>query len=434
VAFAPPTARARRRVAAATALALLAGASTAVGARSAATPPALASALASWTASNPATSAVVWRLDPTGPVEILTYKATVPRRPASTMKLVTATSALLGLSPTFRFETRLYAAATATRSGATLTGPIYLKGSGDPTLATAAYANRYLHGYGANVGMLARQIRALGIRRVTGPLVVDESMLDSLRLGPTWPARYVVECQPLSGLTVNQSFLGEQRGRYVKHPPIAAGGQLRIAMRRVGVVHAGRVVTGRTPARGRLLATVQSPPLRVILGLMLPDSDNFLAEMLAKDVGAYTRGTGSTAAGTAQALKVLTAKGLLGTGDRLADGSGLALEDRLTATSLVRVLAAANAEPSWGGALLSALAHGGEGTLKRRFLAPALRRRVHAKTGYINRTSTLAGVIDSTGGSRYAFAIMMNQGSITEAKATQDRIVTLLARGVADGS
>ena len=152
MALAPQITRARRRAAAATALVLLAGASTAVGARSAATPPALASTLAAWTAANPATSAVVWRLDRTGPVEILTYKGTVPRRPASTMKIVTASSALLGMSPTFRFETRLYGSATATRSGATLTGPIYLKGSGDPTLATALYANRYLHSYGANVG------------------------------------------------------------------------------------------------------------------------------------------------------------------------------------------------------------------------------------------------------------------------------------------
>ena len=63
-----------------------------------------------------------------------------------------------------------------------------------------------------------------------------------------------------------------------------------------------------------------------------------------------------------------------------------------------------------------------------------LRRRVHAKTGYISGTSTLAGIVESRSGSRYAFAIMMNQGSITGAKATQDRIVTLLASGAADGA
>lgn len=429
---APHQSVATRRILVAT-LSLVLASGLTLRADAATTPARLSSALSGWTARNPATSAVVWRLGAGAPVEVLAYKATVPRRPASTMKIITASSALLALAPGFRFETRVYTGGKAVLAGTTLTGPLYLKGFGDPTLATAAYARRYLHGYGANVGRLAKQIRALGIRRIRGPLVVDESFLDRLRGGPTWPARYALECQPLSGMTVNQSWLGDRRRRYVKSPPKAAGTQLRIALKRVGVVLVGPIVTGRSPATGRLLGRVESPPLRMILGLMLPDSDNFLAEMLTKDVGAYTRGVGSTVAGTAQAAATLRGKGVLGPGDRLADGSGLALENRLTATSLVRALAAANAEPTWGRALIGALATGGEGTLKRRFLALDLRRRVHAKTGYISGTSTLAGIVDSPS-ARYAFAIMMNQGSITEAKATQDRIVTLLARGAADGA
>ena len=165
---------------------------------------------------------------------------------------------------------------------------------------------------------------------------------------------------------------------------------------------------------------------------MLPDSDNFLAEMLTKNVGAYARGTGSTAAGTAQAKTLLDGKKLLDPADVIEDGSGLGLHNRLTAASLVRVLSAADAEPDWGTALIGALATGGHATLKRRFTDAGLRTRVHAKTGYISGTSALAGVVDSTGGTRYAFAIMMNQGSITGAKATQDKIVTLLASGIAD--
>ena len=170
----------------------------------------------------------------------------------------------------------------------------------------------------------------------------------------------------------------------------------------------------------------------MIISLILPDSDNYLAEMLVKNVGPYTRGTESTAAGTAAATSILSGKGLLSPADRIVDGSGLALENRLTATSLVRVLAAADTEPSWGSALVGSLAHGGQGTLKRRLVDPFVRTHVHAKTGYINRTSTLAGVVESASGHHYAFAIMMNQGSIIGAKAVQDRLVTLLVGGVAD--
>jgi D-alanyl-D-alanine carboxypeptidase/D-alanyl-D-alanine-endopeptidase (penicillin-binding protein 4) len=203
-------------------------------------------------------------------------------------------------------------------------------------------------------------------------------------------------------------------------------------MKSAGIRQTGAVRAGRAPAEGRMIATVKSPPLRVITALMLPDSDNFVAEMLTKDVGAYARGTGSTAAGTAHARTLLAGKGLLDPADRIEDGSGLGLANRLTATSLVRILAAADAEPAWGTALIDGLPTGGTGTLKRRFRASGVRSRVHAKTGYISGTSTLAGVVDSTGGSRYAFAIMMNQGPITGAKATQDKIVTLLASGIAD--
>ncbi len=69
--------------------------------------------------------------------------------------------------------------------------------------------------------------------------------------------------------------------------------------------------------------------------------------MLTKDVGAYARGTGSTAAGTAQAKTLLGGKQLLARTDVLEDGSGLGLHNRLTAESLVRVLSAADAEPDW---------------------------------------------------------------------------------------
>ena len=392
----------------------------------------LATALAGWTAGHPATGAVVWRLDEDGAKPILSYKPATPRRPASTMKVITAASTLMALGPDFRFETRLYAGVNSRIRARTLAGPVYLKGYGDPVLSTPRYAKRFFSGYGGNIGKLVRPVKALGVRRVRGPIVVDESFFDSVRTGPQWLASYRFECPPLSALPVNQDYAGEVRGRYVRNPATAPGGRLRDAMRAVGVRFTGAVRPGHAPARGRLLATVQSPPLHVITRLMLPESDNFIAETLLKNLGAYTRDAGTSAAGTATERDLLSQRALIQPGDRFVDGSGLSRANRVAPETMVGVLAAADADPTWGRALVRSLARGGEGTLVHRLRTPDVRNRVRAKTGFINSTAALVGLVTSRSGVRYAFAFLMNDGDIGGAHRTQDTLVTLLARGAGD--
>lgn len=338
----------------------------------------------------------------------------------------------MSLGPDFRFETRLYAGVNAFRRGRVLHGPLYILGSGDPVLATPDYSRTFLGGRGSSLGKLVRPLRDQGISLVRGPVVADESLFDERRTGPRWKASYTSECSPLSGLAVNQNFAGKWQSGHVASPPVAAARRLEEVMVAMGVRHRGALRRGNAPGRGRLLATVKSSPLRVIVGLMNRESDNFIAEMLAKDVGAHAAGQGSTAAGTARTARLLRDIGVLGAGDRLVDGSGLSRDNRLAAATLVRLLAAADADPTWGRALIESLAQGGEGTLRRRFKAPAIAGRVRGKTGYINGVSSLAGVVQSPSGVRYAFAFVMNDWDITGAKATQDRIVTLLARGAGD--
>ena len=392
----------------------------------------LRAALSGWTSAHHGTSALVWRLDPDGPTPILAYRPDVPRLPASTMKVVTAAGALIGLGPSFRFETRLYAGAGAVRRGRVLHGPLYLVGGGDPVLATPAYLRRFLGGRGTSLGRIVRPLRSQGVRLVRGPIVADESVFDARRQGPRWKSSYRFECSPLSGLSVNENFAGEWRGGYVPWPSLAAARRLRQVMTAMGVRQRGDLRAGRAPRNARLVGSVGSPPLSTIVGIMNRDSDNFIAEMLVKDVGSHRMGRGSTAAGTAANARLLREMGILVPGDRLVDGSGLSRDNRLTASSLVRLLAAADADPTWGRALIGSLARGGEGTLRRRFTSPAVSRRVRAKTGYIGGVSSLTGVVTSTSGARYAFALLMNDWDISGARATQDRVVALLARGAGD--
>lgn len=385
-----------------------------------------------WTSAHPSTGIFVVRLDPDGPTPILNFKGDVPRRPASTMKVITASAALMAFGPDHRFTTELYAPSAPIPGGTRLATTLYLKGGGDPMLATPKYIATYLAGHGTNITGLARPLRAAGFRSITGSVVVDESRFDTQRRVASWPARYVIECRPLSAVNVNQGYLRDTRTLYVARPPLAAGGKLRAAFTRVGIAHTGSVTTGRTPAGAALVSFVQSPPLKTITHVMLPESDNYIAETLAKDTGALVLGSGTTAGGTQAARQLLAAQ--VGPRNTLIDGSGLDRANRVTPKAMVRVLMAANANPAWGSALIDSLARGGEGTLERRFLAPSLRNRVHAKTGYIAGTSTIAGVVDSRAGVRYAFAIYMNDNAILGARRTQDRLVSLLATGIADNS
>jgi serine-type D-Ala-D-Ala carboxypeptidase/endopeptidase (penicillin-binding protein 4) len=94
-------------------------------------------------------------------------------RPASTQKIITAAAALALLKPEYVFETRVLADAPIDPSG-TIAGNLYLQGSGDPALL------------GESFWLMARRLAAMGLRRVEGELVADESYFDAVRRPPGW--------------------------------------------------------------------------------------------------------------------------------------------------------------------------------------------------------------------------------------------------------
>lgn len=386
----------------------------------------------SFASGHPTTSALVWRLNAPGPVRVAAWRPDTPLAPASTMKIVTSASALLTIGPDFRFTTRVEAAPGASINAGTLRGPAVLIGAGDPMLSTRSYARAHLSGVGTDIARLARAVRASGVRRITGGLVVDETLFDSVRTAPNWKPDYVFECPPLSAIVTNQNHAGTGTSGNVSSPPVAAGRRLAAALGRAGVHVSGGIRAGRDQPGGQVIGQVQSPPLRAIIGVMNPASDNFIAEMLTKDAGAYGVGRGTTPAGTRHAETLLRQRGVLGADDDLVDGSGLSHSNRLSAGTLVRVLAAATQEPEWGDALIQSLEHGGEGTLIHRLRDPTVRKRLRAKTGYINGVASLAGVVTSRSGARYVFAFLINTRDIGQAQRTMDQAVTLLAIGAAD--
>jgi len=214
-------------------------------------------------------------------------------------------------------------------------------------------------------------------------------------------------------------------------PAIAAVGTFRKILRGLGV-RTGTVGRGTAPADATRLGEVLSPTLANVVAVMDRDSDNFRAEMLLKDLGAEDGAGGTTAAGAAVVLHALATADIPLDGVVIADGSGLSNLDRLTATTVVRILLAAWADPELKRVFWSSLPVAGEsGTLEHRMRDGPAHGVVRAKTGTTDEASALSGYA----GERYAFAVLQNGAPVawTPARKAQDRFATALASAALAG-
>src|SRR5262249_61575287 len=124
---------------------------------------------------------------------------------------------------------------------------------------------------------LALQLRALGIGRIAGSIVADESWYDASRTVAGWkPGFFLNESPALSALVVDRGRFG---GYMTTHPALAAGTLFRGALRKAGIAVTGRVRLGVSDDFSVPLASLSSPPLSAIVRFMGRESDNFTAEM-----------------------------------------------------------------------------------------------------------------------------------------------------------
>jgi D-alanyl-D-alanine carboxypeptidase/D-alanyl-D-alanine-endopeptidase (penicillin-binding protein 4) len=340
---------------------------------------------------------------------VFQHNGALPLVPASAEKLPVAFAALRELGPDFRFHTEVLGSGRLV--GGEWRGDLYLVGHGDPTLAVA------------DVGRLARDLKAAGIRRVKGGVVADERHFDARRTAPGWKPSFLgIESPPLSALVVRGvPLIGANSSA------TAAASALSAALGRRGVTITAGPRTGRAPRDASALAVDHSAKLGLIVQHMNRESDNFVAEMLLKELGASVKGSGSTRSGARVVRRVLEESDIPTDGLRVADGSGLSRLDRLSARTLVALLRAAAADAEIGGTFVSSLPVAGvSGTMENRLGKPPTRRRVIAKTGTTSRACALVGFV----GRRYAFAVIQNGSPVSfwSARTAQDRFVTVLAR------
>jgi D-alanyl-D-alanine carboxypeptidase/D-alanyl-D-alanine-endopeptidase (penicillin-binding protein 4) len=227
---------------------------------------------------------------------------------------------------------------------------------------------------------------------------------------------------PLGGLLFDRGLPAKPHQRLSARPALVAAQQLAAALRRAHVHVGGRSGEGAAPPGAQPLASVSSPPLATLVRLTLVPSDNFIAELLLKLLGARFGGAGSSAAGAA-VVRATIAR--LGIHPAIADGSGLSRADRTSPRQVVALLQALRGNASLRAALPVA---GRTGTLALRMRHTAAQGACAAKTGTLSNVSALAGYCRSANGHLLAFAFIENHVFTPRAKKIEDGLAVTLAR------
>jgi serine-type D-Ala-D-Ala carboxypeptidase/endopeptidase (penicillin-binding protein 4) len=348
-----------------------------------------------------------------------------PRMLASNMKLFTTATALSRLGPESRIATKVLSDGRLD-SGGILHGSLYLQGAGDPTLGTPAFYNGYLAGLGTNLFALVPQIRAAGIRSITGRLYADDTVFDRLR--GVADSGYATSSYigPLSGLAFNSGFAGSSSSSgFSADPAKLAASKLARSLSAGGVAVPPQVALSKTPPKAEQVAVVRSPTLSQIVNTTDVYSDNFFAEMLMKLLGARLGGAGTTAAGTDVVEDFARQHG---SGVRAIDGSGLTRSNRSSPRQVVGLLLAMRDDPAGDEFIQDLALTGREGTVADRMRGTPAYGRCRTKTGTITGVSNLSGYCFNRSGRIMAFSILMNGvADVGYAHLEQDRIAGLVA-------
>lgn len=422
-------------------------------------------------------SLYIWDLD--GDSAVFAYREDVLNRPASTMKVLTSYTALKKLGTEYMFSTTLSTDAQVDADG-TLQGNLYLTGGLDPQLMEG------------DLKQLVKDISNRGIRRISGKLIADVTIMDSIYWGSGWawddtPNSF----QPyITPLMVHGGFIGVsvKPGNKGAAPSVTTYPASKyyeiINEARTGVPSLGTASIRRDWLNNRNTIIVSGNVTKAISSeLNIYDSDNFTFTLLREyldEAGISYDGYdwGESPAGAEvlasaghslrevmkEALKEsvnLNAEAMFlqasraGKGGRtsfndaakfeqnflgneikevknynIADGSGLSMYDYVPASMFISVLRRFYQDPELFDIIYQSLPiAGSDGTLKGRMGTHPTLGRVHAKTGTVTGACTLAGYAKSTDGRNFAFCIMNSSAvRMAPSRRTQDAICTILCR------
>lgn len=397
-------------------------------------------------------------------------------KPASTLKLLTASAALEMLGPDYQFQTKLYIDGEI--EDKVLNGDVYIKGGGDPTLQKKDFI------------FMASVLKHNGISKINGNLYGDDSLFSGEQLTPgiskedesfyfaartsaltmspdndydagtiiinvnavSIGSRPTITAQPgESGMVINNQALTVNKNQKntieilreygtnrititgnipynttfkdwvtLVDPTINTLQAIKSSFEEAGLTFSKNAsITRNNPPNGaKSIYTKHSLPLKSLMYPFLKLSNNSMADIIVKTLGREVNGKGDTIEGLNALKEYGIANGLKMENWSLEDGSGMSHANKVTANELSLLLTKMYNSPYFK-IIQTSLPIGGQtdrligGSLKNRFNDVKYRDRVIAKTGHITGVYTLAGFVQANSGRTYAFAIMtQNQTSI----------------------
>jgi D-alanyl-D-alanine carboxypeptidase/D-alanyl-D-alanine-endopeptidase (penicillin-binding protein 4) len=359
--------------------------------------------------------------------------------PASTTKLATAVTALAVLGPDARLRT----------SVRQVHGGIVLVGGGDPTLAVNSYPSSDYPRPATLAALAASTARALKAEgRGSVQLGYDTSLYSGPGMAPGWSDSDVNtgNVTPIVALEADQGRLTASGALEDSDDPLnfrprtmdpagLTASAFADLLRRDGITITSGPSPATAPKSAPTLASVSSPPLSAIAEQMLQESNNVIAENLARQT-AIAMGLPATFAGAADAVMTELRRLGVTTPISLVDGSGLSPQDGIAPETLVRVIEVAVGSPRLRMAVAGLPVAGFTGTLSAGGsvfggIGGAARGVVRAKTGNLNTVATLAGLAYDRSGRLLIFAIMAPKIPGTMLQTAADAIDSAAA-GLAD--
>lgn len=340
---------------------------------------------------------------------IFSVQENTPRLPASTMKIVTAYTTLKTFNPNDTLKTTIEN---------TKPGHLTIVGGGDPSLTPT------------NLQTLTTQIvqkiatiippetntkcttnttknhKKCSKKKLT--IHTEERTFPTPTPGPGWTNSYTPTIvRPVTSL----GFLGD----YTNTPAENVGKTLTKQLKKAGIP---TIYTPKPAPIGpqKTVATLHSLPIKTQIKAMLWPSENNIAETLYRLV-ALKKGYPPTWNGAEKAaLQILNENKIPTENIKLADGSGVSRQDRLTATTLNSILQDIIKTPK------TSLTHiypgpglptaGTNGTLQNRYKTHptnCAKTKTRAKTGTLHDTITLAGYTKPTPKTTKIFTILTNK-------------------------
>ena len=318
--------------------------------------------------------------------------------PASSIKLGLALVALHNFGAQYRFTTGFWTDGSLNKATGELTGNLYVTGR-DPSF-------HYEHAV-----MIARQLNAVGIRSISGDMVVAPGI--TMNFSASAGRSGALLCD-----TLDATLRSGEATRAWTYERMTLGDQTSLQMV-PSVTVMGNIVVGSAAPGAKLLLTHNSSKLIDVLKVLLCYSNNFMAERIGDSLGGVV----------SVRRQIITLLGIPESEIQLSSVSGLGI-NRVTPRAMMKVFRGLRNELQKNRltpADIMPVAGIDPGTLEERFTGPAWEGSVIAKTGTLVRTdggaSSLVGQMRTASGDVLLFVIMNQRGSVVRFRQNQDYLV-----------